>query len=206
MSATIGSLLSFLLLYKYAALAAIVVAGAALTPLPIAILLVAAGAFAAQGYLDVRLTLGVAVGANVAGDLAEYALARAYGARVLRALALDRSRWLGFVKAYLREHPARAIILTRFLGGAEAVANVFAGVARIDVRRFATYDVIGNVLSIAPYVALGYLAGAAWQSVVSTVDAGGWAIAAIVLAILGVGAYRSRSSRQPRAQGDAERQ
>ncbi len=141
--------------------------------------------------MNVWVSLAVAVSANVLGDIAEFALARAYGARILTFLHLDRSRWLSFVESYIREHPARTIVLTRFLGGAEAVANVFAGMAHVSLRRFLTYDIIGNFLSIAPYIALGYLVGASWQSIIATVDAGGWVVVVVVLAILGAGVYRS---------------
>ena len=82
MSNFVALLLSFLLLYKYWALFAVIFVAAVLVPLPTNSVLLAAGAFASQGYFSFWLSLAVAVGANIAGDCFDYFLARRYGRRV----------------------------------------------------------------------------------------------------------------------------
>jgi membrane protein DedA with SNARE-associated domain len=76
MSQILESLLSYILLYKYVALALLVFANAIVIPLPINTLLLATGAFASQGYLNLGLALVLSIVANILGDCIDYTLAR----------------------------------------------------------------------------------------------------------------------------------
>lgn len=194
MSGFFGELLSLLLLYKYFALIVVVFFGATVLPLPVALLLVADGAFASQGYMNIWVSLAVAVAANVAGDVTEFALAEVWGRRVLAFFHLDRDRTVLWVERYIRSHPGLTIVGTRFFGTAGAVANVFAGLAKVSPLRFLAFDFIGNVVSIGPYLALGYFLGIYWENATGVVDDADWAalIAIAIAAVLVWHSYRKK--------------
>jgi membrane-associated protein len=195
MSTVVGTLLTFLLLYKYFALAAVVLLGAVALPLPVALLLVASGAFAAQGYLDVRIALSVAVVVNIAGDVAEFALARRYGPSALAFLDFGGNRVVASVEKFIQTYPRTTIFLTRFSGTTGVLANLFAGFTGISYPTFVTFDSLGNVISIAPFIWLGWLVGVYWQQVIPFVDIGGWVALLVVAAVLGFLWWRSYRRR-----------
>ena len=90
----LAALLSWLLLYKYIALFAIVYSAALLLPLPVNATLLAVGAFSSQGYFNFWLSLAIAVTANTLGDLTGYAITRHWGEAVTQ-----RSASINFVSS-----------------------------------------------------------------------------------------------------------
>src|SRR6185369_11643502 len=79
MHSTFDIVLSYLLLYKYATIFVVVASSAFIVPLPTSALLLAAGAFASQGYLSFATCVAVAAIANTIGDTMGYTLTRIFG-------------------------------------------------------------------------------------------------------------------------------
>src|SRR5579859_3067144 len=90
MSIFLADLLSFLLAYGYIALALSAFVGAAGAPLPISLMLLAAGAFSAQGDFNIVFLLVIATAASVAGDCAGYLVGRLWGSKALEWLPRSR--------------------------------------------------------------------------------------------------------------------
>jgi len=179
MSGIQGFLLSYLLLYKYYALALVVYSGAVLLPLPVNASLLAVGAFASQGYFNFWASLAIAVGANTAGDLTDYVVARKYGTTVIHFLRFDKLRFLHQLTEEFRTDAAVTVFVTRFAGSLSTVSNFFAGIAMVPFGTFLFYDFLGNFIEPGAALGIGYAVGNYWDdfSGISSTIAGVVAVA-----------------------------
>lgn len=150
--------------WAYAVLFLIVFAetGLVVTPfLPGDSLLFAAGAICALGTMDV-VTLGVLlIVAAIIGDGVNYAVGMRIGPRVF---SRPSSRWLK--AAHLRrahefyeKHGGKTIVLARFMPIIRTFAPFVAGIGQMRYRQFALYNVLGAIVWVASFLALGYLFG-----------------------------------------------
>ncbi|MGC9599217.1 MAG: DedA family protein [Minisyncoccia bacterium] len=163
MESLLGSLLSYVLLYKYTALFFIVYSAAVIVPWPANSMLLAVGAFASQGYFSFWFSLAVAVVANTLGDLTGYALTRHYGDTVIRVLRLYKVRFFEYVKEELRTDAAVTVFVTRFAGSLSPIANFLAGLVGVPFLIFLTYDFLGNFIEPFGALTLGYAVGSYWS-------------------------------------------
>ncbi len=184
MSGLAGLLLSFLLLYKYPVLFGIIFAAAVIVPFPTNTLLLAAGAFASQGYFNFFLSLTVAVIANMLGDSVGYYIARRYGKAALTLLHIRVPSYIERLEEYVRRHPGPTIFLSRFAGTTDSVANILAGFIDIPFGIFLWYDFLGNVVSTGGVLYIGYILGINWQSFTGLFDIAGWAVSALVVLLV----------------------
>jgi membrane protein DedA with SNARE-associated domain len=197
MNSFVALLLSFLLLYKYWALFAVMFVAAVVLPIPTNSILLAAGAFASQGYFSFSLSLIVAVGANILGDCLDYFLARKYGRPVIRLLHIRIPSYVERLEEYVKRHPGPTIFLTRFVGTADPLANILSGFVGIRFGTFLLYDFLGNVVSIGGVLYAGYFLGIHWQDFSMFFSIAGWILLGfIVIAALAVALwYRNRVYR-----------
>jgi membrane-associated protein len=173
MSVSLTNLLEFLQAYGYPILWLYAFVAAFGAPLPVTLLLLAAGAFSAQGDFNVVLLVAIATSASVAGDCAGYLVGRLWGSRVLDWLprsrfgrrfidqqAIERSR------LYFQRRGGWAIFLTRFLITAlGSVTNLVAGTELFPFRSFLLCDFPGEALGSVIPLALGFTFSASWEAV-----------------------------------------
>jgi membrane protein DedA with SNARE-associated domain len=183
-------LLAALLVYGLPVLFGVIVIVSAGVPfIPISLMLVAAGSFAAQGSMKLWQVMIVASVGAVTGDQIGYGVSRWGG----RGLILKISRKLG-VESKIKEAEALSkrwggagIFFSRWLVTALGPwLNVTSGIARYPWRHFIFWDVLGEVLWVVLYVMLGYFFSDRVQYIAELLGNLGWAILAfIVAAILG---------------------
>lgn len=153
----------------YVILFAIVFAetGLVVTPfLPGDSLLVATGALAAAGALDVGAAAVVLAGAAIGGDAVNYAIGRFAGLRIIHLSRTD-PRWGRWVNpAYIarahrffERHGGKAIVLGRFMPIVRTFVPFVAGVAEMSYPVFAFYNVAGGLAWVGICVGAGYLFG-----------------------------------------------
>ncbi len=159
----LAALLSFLLLYKYIALFAIVYITAVLVPLPTNTMLLAVGAFSSQGYFNFWISLAAAVVANTLGDLTGYAVTRRYGERVIHALKLNRLRFFSQLREELRTDAAVTVFMTRFAGWLSSATNFLAGLVGVPFLTFLWCDLLGNIIEPGAALVIGYAVGNYWN-------------------------------------------
>ncbi len=188
MNAFFASLLSYLLIYKYALLAGAIFASGVI-PVPVDTLLLAAGAFASQGYFSLAFSLAAAVGANVAADSMVYFIARRYGPPALRFFKVERSATVLRLEGYIRSRAGVTIFLSRFVSALDIAANVLAGLTKVPFHYFLAFDLLGNATDIGALLFLGYFFGANWQSVSNTVGGVGLVLLVVIPGIFYV-SYR----------------
>lgn len=141
-------------------------------PLPISLMMLAAGAFAATGDFQVVLLAIVAISASVSGDCSGYWLGRSVGQKILTRLERRKSRrffspeMLARSQAYFRRRGGWAVFLSRFLfSGLGGVTNFVAGAEKYPFHRFLLLDFLGETLGALMPLLLGYAFGASWEAV-----------------------------------------
>ena len=166
LTAIFGGLLSYILIYKYAALFCIGFIAALALPLPASTMLAAAGAFASQGYLELPYVLATAFAANILGDTTGYLIARRYGERTFRAIGLGKvlssKRYLQ-LGAYMRRFPQSVIFISRFMTEVGPLATVLSGLSGVGYRTYFTFAVLGETAYVFLYGLSGYYLGNEWE-------------------------------------------
>ena len=129
-------------------------------------LLFTAGAIAATGAIDVRLTFVLILGAAVAGDAINYALGRAVGTRVIHLSATDPrwGRWISpahmrRARAFFERHGGKAVVMARFVPIVRTFVPFVAGAAEMPYPAFALYNVSGALAWVGLCIGAGYLFG-----------------------------------------------
>ena len=157
-------LLSYLLLYKYVALAVAVYVAAIIVPLPTNAMLLAIGAFASTGYIfNIWISFAVAVIANSAGDLTDYFLARYFGPTVIRVLHLHKFKFFDQLRSELQTDAAVTVFTTRFAGSLSALGNFLSGIVGVPFWTFFWCDVVGNIIEPGAALGIGYAVGNYWS-------------------------------------------
>jgi membrane-associated protein len=125
-------------------------------------LLFTAGLLAAGGLIAPLWVLLIALpAAAVAGNLVGYWIGRTAGpavfnrpdSRLFKAEYVDRSQ------AFFDRNGARTILLARFVPVVRTFTTVMAGAARMDVRRYVLFSVIGGVVWADGVTLLGHWLG-----------------------------------------------
>jgi membrane-associated protein len=168
LSTILPLLLSWLQEYGYPALWLSVFIASMGVPLPIGLMLLAAGAFAAFGDFDIVLLTVMAVTASTCGDSVGYLIGRQVGHRVLVWLTgrLIPAEHIKRSQAYFKRRGAWAIFLSRFLFSAfGGVVNLLAGAEEYTYRSFLLYDVTGETIGALLPLSLGYAFGVSWEAV-----------------------------------------
>jgi len=191
------------LAYGPVALALVLFAGCLGVPLPVTMLLLAAGALVREGLFDATLISPLVLVA-VVGDCASYLMGR-YGGQLFRERLEGTPYWSRAENALQRWGPA-AILLTRFLLTPLATpTNLIAGGKRYAFQEFLLLCLIGDALKITLFVGLGYLFAESWEAIGASINSLIWWLILGALATLLIyaayGRWRSRvtpAERTPR--------
>ncbi len=126
-------------------------------------LLFLAGMFVATGKLDVNiyvLIFGLIVSA-VSGNFTGYWFGRKTGPVLYdrKDSFFFKKRYLKAAELYYNRQGAFALIMGRFVPIVRTFAPIFAGVVRLDFKKFALYNICGAFLWITSLTLLGYFLG-----------------------------------------------
>ncbi len=172
MNSFLPYLITWIQQYGYPALWLAIFVAAIGIPLPISFILLAAGAFAAQGDFNVFLLGVIALTASTGGDQVGYLLGRSVGTRFLAWLERPRrfnpfsQETLQQAHIYFNKRGGLAIFLSRSIASALGGAiNLLAGAEIYSYRRFLLYDICGEAIAAVIPLVLGYIFGASWEAV-----------------------------------------
>jgi len=150
-------------------------------PLPASMLVIAAGAFAQQGVLDVAEAAIGGLAAAVLGDSGSYGIGR-FGAARLPPRLRDSPAWARSAALFAR-WGAWSVYLTRFVLTPIALpVNLLAGSTRYPVRRYLLAVVAGEATWILLYGGAGYLFATQWEAISSLVADGVGLLVGVALA------------------------
>lgn len=154
--------------------------------------MVVVGAAAAEANAPLPLVvLAAALGATC-GDSLSYAIGRRWGRGVVGRFALTRRRVLPMVdaaEAHFDRHGGRAVFLGRFVGALRAVVPFVAGMGRLRIASFLSWNVMASILWAGLVITIGHQLG---RSVASVVDRAGTVISVLAVAALAVWWWRRR--------------
>jgi membrane protein DedA with SNARE-associated domain len=197
MASLVGSLLSFVLLYKYAALFLIVFVAAVAVPIPSGAVIVASFVFAGQGYMSVAAVAVTATIGNVIGDIVGFALARRYGREVMERFGLKKILHAPFVARLERRaarYPIVTVFATRLTTSITPVANLVVGFAKLNWRAFIIADLAGQIVETGLNFVYGRIFGETWAYVSPITEKFGYIVIAVA-ALLVIIFWRRRSRR-----------
>ncbi len=124
-------------------------------------LLVTAGIFAAAGYLNLASLLFFASLCAVVGDQVGYLIGRKAGRSLYNRpdSRFFKQRHLEHARAFYEKHGPKTIVLARFVPVVRTFAPAVAGAARMEYRKFVSYNIFGGVLWILSMTLIGYYLG-----------------------------------------------
>jgi membrane protein DedA with SNARE-associated domain len=152
--------LEFLLRHGYLVLLAWVFAEQGGLPIPSIPLLLAAGALAGTGRLNLTLALLCCLVAAVAADTIWYRLGKTRGIKVLQFLcriSLEPDSCVRRTEGLFEKQGARSLLFAKFLPGLNTVATPLAGIFHMRFRKFLLYDVLGSLLWAGTFLGIGYM-------------------------------------------------
>ena len=156
MSETLG----FLLRHGYSVLFAWVLVEQLGLPVPSVPLLLAAGALAGRGRLNLSLVAALPIVAALMSDALWYELGRRRGVKVLQFLcriSLEPDSCVRRTENVFARHGARSLVVAKFVPGLNTAAPPLAGVFRMRLTRFLFFDALGVMLWVGAFVGLGYV-------------------------------------------------
>ncbi|GAB1469807.1 DedA family protein [Chloroflexota bacterium] len=133
-------------------------------PLPCTVLVIAAGAFARQGFLPWGSVALISIISVIIGDSLSYSLGY-YSSRYVLDRFSRKQSWMEAEKSFQKWGPL-SIFFSRFLVTAISLpVNLLSGTTRYPFRKFLLYDALGEVVWVFGYGGLGYLFGSQWELV-----------------------------------------
>lgn len=175
-------LLSLFVHYGLPVLAGVILVASVGLPLPASLLLIAAGAFVAQGQFPHGWTVVVATLAAVAGDSIGFGLGHWGGPGAIERI----SRWTGPQRQRQATHLVRrwgglGIFLSRWLVSPLGPAlNLTSGLSGYPWWRFLIYDLAGELVWVGLYTTVGYLYSDRIQAVAAVLGDLSWALCGVL--------------------------
>ncbi|MBP7804833.1 MAG: DedA family protein [Candidatus Pacebacteria bacterium] len=173
MNFAIEAILPYVLLYKYWAIFGVTLLAAFAFPVPPGTMLMAAAAFASQGYFSFPLVLFSGILGNIVGDNLGYWVARAYGKKVMYKLGLRKkleSERYKKIEEKMRRRPGFIIFITRFEIFANLAVNIISGVAQVEYKKYLRFVVLGEICQVTLYAGIGYMVGDNWTAISALVS------------------------------------
>jgi membrane protein DedA with SNARE-associated domain/rhodanese-related sulfurtransferase len=149
----------FLLKHGYIVLFAAVLAEQSGLPLPSAPFLLAAGALAGLGRLNIAEALILAIIASLIGDSLWFYLGRTRGSSILRSLckiALEPDSCVRQTGAAYARYGPDSLLFAKFVPGLSTVAPPIAGMYKLPTWQFALRDGGGALLWAGAYLTVGW--------------------------------------------------
>lgn len=135
-------------------------------------LLITAGLFAARGTLDVWWLNAILIPCAIIGDSTSYWIGQKTGPAIF---SKPKSRWFDpkhilAARDFYEKHGGKAIIIARFMPLVRTFVPVVAGVAGMEYKRFATYNIVGGIAWVSSMTFTGYILGIQFPMLVKHIE------------------------------------
>jgi len=162
----LGSLLTLILNYGYPIIFVTILIGYMGVPISLNAILLASGAFAVDGTLNIYILIPYVAFCALLGDLFNYYLGKKFGYllinRFTKKVGLTEKR-LSFVDGYMDRWGDWSIFYTRWLFTPIGIpVNIIAGMRKYSVKNFVLFAGCGELIWAGMYISLGYFFGANW--------------------------------------------
>lgn len=148
----------------YAVLFAIVFCETGLVVLPFLpgdSMLFAAGSIAAIGGMNIFVLISLLIIAAVFGDFVNFEIGKHFGRKLFANpnSRIFKQSYLKKTEDYYVNYGGRTIIIARFIPIVRTFAPFVGGMGEMSYREFVKYNLIGAVLWVTMFTALGYFFG-----------------------------------------------
>ena len=170
----------FLIRHGYAVLFGWVLLEQMGLPIPAAPLLIAAGALARAGKMNLTFAVALAFIAVILADLFWYSLGRYRGGRILKLLcriSLEPDSCVRRTENLFVRRGVHALLVAKFVPGLNTAAPSLAGIFRMPVRRFMIYDSLGGFFWVVSVTSLGLIFSDQLEQI--ALRWGGWLVAVL---------------------------
>ena len=149
-------------------------------PIPAAPLLIAAGALARAGKMNLTLAVTLAFIAVILADLFWYSLGRYRGGRILKLLcriSLEPDSCVRRTQNLFVRHGVLSLLVAKFVPGLNTATTSLAGIFRMPVRRFMIFDSLGGFFWVVAVTSLGLILSDQLEQI--ALRWGGWLVAVL---------------------------
>lgn len=129
-------------------------------PVPGSPLLLAAGALAGRGYLNLAAVVALPVAACVGSDCLWFEIGRRRGIAVLGwicRMSLEPDSCVRRTEDLFVRYGAKSLLVSKFVPGLNFAAAPLAGISRMRPRRFLPFDALGGFFWAGTYIAVGFI-------------------------------------------------
>ncbi|WP_028297521.1 DedA family protein [Olivibacter sitiensis] len=137
-------------------------------------LLFLAGLFVASGMMDVSIyTLcGGLIIAGTAGNFVGYYFGMKAGPMLFKRddSWFFKRKYIVMAEEFYNKYGGTALILGRFMPIIRTFAPIFAGIVRLDFKRFVLYNILGCILWVSLLTLLGYFLGREFPQIVEYIE------------------------------------
>jgi membrane protein DedA with SNARE-associated domain len=191
--------LEFLQRHGYLILIAWVFTEQAGLPIPSVPVLLAAGALAGVGQLNLATCLFSVVLGAVAADTIWHELGRRRGIEVLQWLcriSLEPDSCVRRTEGVFEKHGARSLLFAKFVPGLNTVATPLAGIFHMRLSRFLLFDSVGSLLWGATFLGLGFAFSGQIEQIAQRAASLGGGFVVILVALLALYIFYKFLARQ----------
>jgi len=165
-------------------------------PFPSEVIMPTGGLLAATGHLNLVAAVVVGAAANLVGSLIAYGVAARFGEPVLfgpgRYIGI-RSHHLELADGWFRRYGMLAVLIGRVLPVVRTYVSFPAGLARIELVRFAALTFVGALPWCAGLAVVGYELGKNYDRVSAPIEKAALVVAALVAVVVVVWYVRGRA-------------
>lgn len=157
-------------------------------PLLVTPLMVAAGAVAGIGDLNLLAIIGVTVAASELGDLVWYELGRSRGSSVLRLLckiSLEPDSCVRRSEDAFARHTTSSLIFSKFVPGVGRLSGPVAGMTGTARGPFLLLNALGSLLWATVFALVGYIPAKKLPIDLLLEEAAGWLFVLLAVALIG---------------------
>lgn len=170
----------FLIRHGYAVLFLWVLLEQMALPIPAAPLLVAAGALARAGKMNLTFAVALPFVAVILADLFWYFLGRYRGGRILKLLcriSLEPDSCVRRTENLFVRHGVQSLLVAKFIPGLNTAAPSLAGIFRMPVGRFLIFDSLGGLFWVVTLTSVGLIFSDQLEQI--ALRWGGWLVAVL---------------------------
>lgn len=158
---------------SYPGVALLMALDATIFPVPSAAVMGFSGYLCYQGDLDLAMVVLAGASGSTAGSLSMYLLAlwggRPFLERYGRYLGFDQRRMVT-AEGWFQRHGSYAVFLCQLLPVLRDLIPFPAGIARMNIGRFAILSLLGSIPFCLLLASVGFLSGSAWEGAVEAAD------------------------------------
>ena len=124
-------------------------------------LLFTAGFLASQGFLNIWVLVPLMVIGAISGDSVGYFMGNKFGDWLMkkRDSLFFKRRYLLEAQQFYEKHGGKTIMLARFVPAVRTFAPIVAGMAKMEYRKFISYNVWGGLVWGVGMTCLGFFLG-----------------------------------------------